>query len=81
MARPGDVISHWHHFIEDFSASSLEFYKSVEDTLTAKEARASVQHKYMNNTEIDVQRRQVLPVDHAKHDVAIIDAVDHHAGT
>ena len=38
MPRPGEVISHWHHFVEDFNTSTLDFYKSVEETLTAKES-------------------------------------------
>src|SRR5690348_16021840 len=38
MPRPGDVISHWHHFVEDFNTSTLDFYKSVEQTLIAKES-------------------------------------------
>src|SRR4051812_24058891 len=38
MARPGEVISHWHHFVEDFSTSTLDFYKGIEETLTAKDA-------------------------------------------
>ena len=38
MARPGEVISHWHHFVEDFNTSTLEFYRHVEETLNQKEA-------------------------------------------
>jgi hypothetical protein len=38
MARPGEVISHWHHSVEDFNTSTLEFYNSVEEALRAKEA-------------------------------------------
>lgn len=38
MPRPGEVVAHWHHFVEDFNTSTLDFYKSVEQILTAKEA-------------------------------------------
>lgn len=38
MPRAGDVISHWHHSVENFSASALEFYQSLEEALRAKEA-------------------------------------------
>jgi hypothetical protein len=38
MARPGEVVSHWHHFVEDFNTSSLDFYRNVEDALTKKES-------------------------------------------
>jgi hypothetical protein len=44
MARPGEVISHWHHFIEDFNTSTLDFYRYVEETLKAKEAPVRPQH-------------------------------------
>ena len=40
MPKPAEVISHWHHSIEDFSTSAAEFYRSVEATLKAKEAPA-----------------------------------------
>jgi len=38
MPKPAEVISHWHHSIEDFTASATEFYRSIEATLKAKEA-------------------------------------------
>lgn len=38
MPRSGEVISHWHHFVEDFNTSTLDFYRSVEQTLVAKES-------------------------------------------
>ena len=38
MARTGDLISHWHHFVEDFNTSTLDFYASLEEVLQAKEA-------------------------------------------
>jgi hypothetical protein len=38
MARPGDIISHWHHFVEDFNTSTIEFYLKVEEVLRSKEA-------------------------------------------
>lgn len=40
MPKPAEVISHWHHSLEDFSTSAMEFYRSVEKTLKAKEAPA-----------------------------------------
>jgi len=38
MARVGDVLSHWHHSVEDFNTSTLEFYTNLEDALHTKEA-------------------------------------------
>jgi hypothetical protein len=38
MPRPGDVVAHWHHFVEDFNTSSLEFYSALEATLLVKQA-------------------------------------------
>lgn len=40
MPKPAEVISHWHHSLEDFTTSGAEFYRSVEATLKAKEAPA-----------------------------------------
>jgi hypothetical protein len=36
MAKPTNVISHWHQLIENFQASSLEFYASVEHAVEAR---------------------------------------------
>jgi hypothetical protein len=38
MPRTGDVVAHWHHFAQNFNISTLEFYQTVEATLTSKEA-------------------------------------------
>ena len=38
MPRPGEVVAHWHQFVEEFNTSTLEFYKDVEAALTSKEA-------------------------------------------
>ena len=40
MPKAAEVISHWHHSLEDFTTSGAEFYRSVEATLKAKEAPA-----------------------------------------
>lgn len=38
MSQSVEVISHWHHSVENFTTSAMEFYKSVEESLKAKEA-------------------------------------------
>ena len=43
MPRTGDVVAHWHYFAQDFNTSTLEFYRNVEATLTAKEAPIRLQ--------------------------------------
>ena len=38
MARkPARVISHWHHYVEDFSTSALDFYAAVEQAIASRE--------------------------------------------
>jgi hypothetical protein len=36
VANPANVISHWSHLIENFQASSLEFYSSLEKAVEAR---------------------------------------------
>ncbi len=38
MAGSVEVISHWHHSIEEFNTSALELYRAVEEALREKEA-------------------------------------------
>ena len=38
MARTGELISHWHHFVENFNTSTIDFYGGLEEVLLAKEA-------------------------------------------
>lgn len=38
MPSASDVISHWHHSVEDLSSSSLDFYVALESALKGKEA-------------------------------------------
>ena len=37
MPRGGPVISHWHTLVDGFNTSSLDFYKSVEEAVKARE--------------------------------------------
>lgn len=37
MPRGGPVISHWHTLVDGFNTSSLDFYKSVEEAVRARE--------------------------------------------
>ncbi|MEX2181905.1 MAG: hypothetical protein WD771_07670 [Gemmatimonadaceae bacterium] len=36
MAQALQIVSHWHHSVENLTASSLDFYKEIEKALTAK---------------------------------------------
>src|SRR4051812_48357748 len=38
MPKPVDPISHWHHSVEGFNTSTLDFFKAIETTFAAKEA-------------------------------------------
>ena len=38
MPRSAEVISHWHHTLENFNTSALDFYRSVEGSLSARQA-------------------------------------------
>jgi hypothetical protein len=37
VAQPGDVLSHWSTLIENFQASPLAFYQSVEQALQRRQ--------------------------------------------
>ena len=37
MARPGEVISHWHVLLDDHHASALDYYVAVEEELKRRE--------------------------------------------
>ncbi|MGD0499065.1 MAG: hypothetical protein ABSC23_11575 [Bryobacteraceae bacterium] len=68
MAKPSNVISHWSHLIENFQASSLEFYASVERAVEARavpETQPSrVEHKEGG---LASARRQYLRMHRGKH--------------
>ena len=38
MPRSAEVISHWHHSVENFNTSTLDFHRAIESTLADKEA-------------------------------------------
>src|ERR1700734_4010893 len=37
LGRDADVISHWHHPIENFQTSAMEFYAAVEQALLPRQ--------------------------------------------
>jgi hypothetical protein len=68
MPKPAEVISHWHHSIEDFSASAVEFYRSVEATLKAKEAPAvSTEVVEWNESGILSAKRDYLRISYGRY--------------
>jgi hypothetical protein len=38
MPRPGEVISHWHYFVENFNTSTLDFYNALDKSLISKQS-------------------------------------------
>jgi hypothetical protein len=60
MARPGEVISHWHHFVEDFNTSTVEFYINLEEVLNSKEAPVKPQKLDWSEGGILSAKRQYL---------------------
>ena len=67
MSRSVEVISHWHHSIEDFTTSAMEFYKSVEESLKAKEA-PSVRMERIDWSEGGIlsAKREYLRISHGR---------------
>ncbi|HEY4321925.1 MAG TPA: hypothetical protein VGM77_12210 [Gemmatimonadales bacterium] len=47
MARPTQILSHWHLLIDSFSTSSLDFYSAVTERISARE----VPHTSASNIE------------------------------
>lgn len=68
MAKPTNVISHWHQLIEDFQASSLEFYASVEraivDRAVPETQPSRVEHKEAG---LASAKREYLRMHRGKH--------------
>src|SRR5689334_9321418 len=67
MAQSVEVISHWHHSIEEFTTSALEFYKSVEETLKAKEApNVRVERIDWSESGLFSAKREYLRISHGR---------------
>jgi hypothetical protein len=68
MARSQNVISHWHQLFENFQASSLEFYSSVEKALEARSVpelhSARIEHKEGN---LASAKREYVRMHRGKH--------------
>lgn len=67
MAGPVEVISHWHHSIEEFNTSALEFYRSVEEALRAKEAPSvRLERVDWNEGGVLSAKREYLRISHGR---------------
>ena len=68
MAKPTNVIAHWHQLIENFQASSLEFYAAVERAVEARAVPEStpsrIEHKEAG---LASAKRQYLRVQRGKY--------------
>jgi hypothetical protein len=61
-----DVISHWHYSLEDFNTSALDFYRSIDDALKAKEAPIAIERVEWKESGILSARREYLRVSYGR---------------
>lgn len=67
MARPGEVVSHWHHSVESFNTSTLEFFVGIEGTLHEKLAPVKTERVVFRESGVLSDRREYLRVSHARY--------------
>jgi hypothetical protein len=67
MARPGEVVSHWHHSVENFNTSTLEFFIAIEGTLNEKLAPVKMDRVDYRESGILSDKRQYLRVSYARY--------------
>jgi hypothetical protein len=66
MTRSDDL-SHWHHSVENFNTSALEFFKAIEETLAEK--KAPVRSERVEHAEGGVlsAKREYLRLSHGRY--------------
>lgn len=67
MARYAEVVSHWHHSVENLSTSSLEFYASVEKALAAKQADVRTERIDWNEGGVLSAKREYLRIGYRRY--------------
>lgn len=64
MAKSAEIISHWHHHVEDFNTSSLEFYAAVRAELEEMQAPVKFDTVEWAEGGITSAKRTYLRVEH-----------------
>ena len=68
MARADEVISHWHHSVEEFNTSAISFYDAISATLRAKAVpTVKIERIDWNESGILSAKREYLRVSHARY--------------
>ena len=67
MPRSGEVVSHWHHSVENFNTSTLEFFSAVEATLREKLAPVRGARVDYRESGILSDKREYLRVSYARY--------------
>jgi hypothetical protein len=67
MARPGEVVSHWHHSVESFNTSTLEFFIGIEGTLNEKLAPVKTERVVFRERGVLSDKREYLRVSYARY--------------
>ncbi len=67
MARPGEVVSHWHHSVENLNASTLAYLSAVEVTLNEKLAPVRAERVDYRESGILSDKREYLRVSYARY--------------
>lgn len=67
MPGSAEVISHWHHSVENFNTSTLDFYKAIEATLTDKQAPVRPERVDYRESGILSTKREYLRVSYGRY--------------
>lgn len=67
MARPGEVVSHWHHSVENFNTSTLELFVGIEGTLNEKLAPVKTERVVFRESGVLSDKREYLRVSYARY--------------
>ncbi len=67
MPKPAEVISHWHHSVENFNASALQFFQEIEATLVAKTAPTRSERVDYHESGVLSAKREYLRVSYGRY--------------
>jgi hypothetical protein len=62
-----DIISHWHHVVQDFTTSGATFYQQVQARLTSKEAPTTVDRIDWHESGVLSAKREYLRVTYSQY--------------
>lgn len=67
MPKPAEVISRWHYSVENFNTSTLEYFQSIEGTLTQKAAPVRPERVDYHESGVLSAKREYLRVSYGRY--------------